>query len=72
LAGIYFGLNDDENCNVYRVKLDTINLPGLLSAHEKNPGDKDILKELLRIYSTTLKDSAQYDKFKAILDSLGE
>lgn len=71
LAGIYFGLNDDENCLIYRTRLDTMNLPGLLKDHENDPTNKETLKELVRIYSTTLKDSAQYDKFKAILDSLG-
>lgn len=71
LAGIYYGLNDDTNYLIYQTKLDQINLPKYLDAHQKNPNDKEILRQLVRIYSSTLKDDAQYQKFKTILDQLG-
>lgn len=71
LAGIYYSLNDNENWTIYQTKLDIINLPQYLAAYEKDPTNKDVLKQLVRIYSTTLKDDAQHLKFKTILDQLG-
>lgn len=71
LAGIYFSLYDQDNWMIYQTKLDIINLPKYLESVEKNPNDKDALKQLVRIYSSTLKDEAEYLKFKAILDQLG-
>lgn len=71
LAGIYFGLHDDTNWTIYQTKLDKINLPLFLAAIDKNPSDRDTLKQLVRIYSTTLKDDAQYAKYRAMLDKLG-
>jgi len=71
MAGIYFGLHDDPNWIIYQTMLDKINLPLLLEAHAKDPKDKETLKQIVRIYSSTLKDSAEYQKFKALLDQLG-
>lgn len=71
LAGIYYSLNDDENWMIFQTKLDKINLPKFLEAFEKNPNDREVVKQLVRIYSSTLKDDTQYLKFKAILDQLG-
>ncbi len=71
LAGIYYSLNDNENWTIYQTKLDIINLPKYLEEYEKDPTNKDVLKQLVRIYSSTLKDEAQHLKFKTILDQLG-
>jgi len=71
LAGIYFSLNDNENWVIYQTKLDILNLPKYLEAYEKDPTNKDVLKQLVRIYSSTLIDDAQHLKFKTILDQLG-
>ena len=71
LAGIYYSLNDNDNWIIFQTKLDIINLPKYLAAYEKDPTDKETVKQLVRIYSTTLKDEAQYLKFKTILDQLG-
>ena len=71
LAGIYFSLYDHENWMVYQTKLDKINLPVYLETYSKDPNNRDVVKQLVRIYSSTLKDEEQYLKFKAILDQLG-
>jgi len=71
LSGIYYSLNDMENYLIYQTQLDKINLPKYLEIYQKNPADKENLNQLVRIYSSTLKDDAQYLKFKTILDQLG-
>jgi tetratricopeptide (TPR) repeat protein len=71
LSGIYYSLNDMDNYLVYQTQLDKINLPKFLEMHQKNPNDKETVRQLVRIYSSTLKDDAQYLKFKTILDQLG-
>ncbi|MBL7898395.1 MAG: hypothetical protein JNJ99_07655 [Crocinitomicaceae bacterium] len=71
LSGIYFGLNDQENYIIFQTKLDKINLPKYLEIYNQNPTDRKNIEELVRIYSSTLKDETQYQKFKAILDQLG-
>jgi len=71
MAGIYFGLNDDENWMIYQTMLDKINLPILLENHSKDPTNKETLKQLVRIYSSTVKDEAQYLLYKSKLDQLG-
>lgn len=71
LSGIYYGLNDMENHQKYQTMLDTIMLPKYLEAYQNNPTDKEIVRQLVRIYSSTLKDNEQYLKFKTILDQLG-
>ncbi|MBI3136729.1 MAG: hypothetical protein HYZ14_18795 [Bacteroidetes bacterium] len=71
LSGIYYSLNDIENHLVYQTQLDKINLPKFLEIYQNNPNDRENLRQLVRIYSSTLKDDAQYLKFKTILDQLG-
>lgn len=71
LAGIHFSLNDTENHLIFKTKLDTINLPKYLAIYQSNPTDRENLRELVRIYSTTLKNETEYLKFKTILDQLG-
>lgn len=71
LSGIYYSLNDMENHLIYQTQLDKINLPKYLELYQKNPNDKETVKQLVRIYSSTLKDDTQYLKFKTILDQLG-
>lgn len=71
LSGIYFGLNDQDNYIIFQTKLDKINLPKYLEIYNQNPTDRKNIEELVRIYSSTLKDETQYQKFKAILDQLG-
>ncbi len=72
LAGSYYGLNDDENYNKYQKILDELKLPDLLTEYNKNPQNKSVLKELVRIYSTTVKNDEEYNKYKAELDKMEE
>jgi len=71
MAGIYFGLNDDANWNSYQTQLDKINLPILLENHTKDSTNKETLKQLVRIYSSTFKDETKYLLYKSKLDQLG-
>ena len=71
MAGIYFGLNDDANWTLYQTKLDTINLPILIENHTADPSNREILKQLVRIYSSTFKDETKYLLYKSKLDQLG-
>lgn len=71
MAGIYFGLNDDTNWMIYQTLLDKINLPLFLENHAKDPTNKETLKQLVRIYSSTFKDESQYLLYKSKLDQLG-
>jgi len=71
MAGIYFGLNDDANWTLYQTQLDKINLPILLENHTKDPTNKETLKQLVRIYSSTFKDETKYLLYKSKLDQLG-
>lgn len=72
LAGSYYGLNDDDNYMKYQTILDEIKLPGLLEAYQKNPNDVEVLSELVRIYSSTIKNEEEYKKYKEELDKLEE
>lgn len=71
MAGIYFGLNDDANWTLYQTQLDKINLPILIENHTADPTNKEILKQLVRIYSSTFKDESKYLLYKSKLDQLG-
>jgi tetratricopeptide (TPR) repeat protein len=70
LTGCYYGLNDDANYNKYREILDKMIIDDLLREFEKNPKDIELVKELCRIYSTTIKNEQQYDKFNAVYKQL--
>lgn len=72
LTGCYYGLNDDDNYNKFQKMLDVEQLDDLLKQFDKNPNDFDVVKELVRIYTKTLPNEAQYDKFKPIYDKLKE
>ena len=71
MAGIYFGLNDDTNWMIYQTMLDKINLPLFIENHANDPTNKETLKQLVRIYSSTFKDESQYLLYKSKLDQLG-
>lgn len=70
LTGTYYGLNDDENYNHYRAILDKMIIDELLADFDKNPNDIELVEELCRIYSTTIIDEQQYDKFNTIYKQL--
>ena len=72
LTGCYYGLNDDENYKKFQKLLDEQTVNDWLDKYNKNPKDIKVVRELVRIYSTTLKDEAQYDKFKTIYDQLND
>ncbi|MCG8576222.1 MAG: hypothetical protein MI810_15130 [Flavobacteriales bacterium] len=72
ITGCYYGLHDDENYNKYRKILDEMIIDDLLKSYDANPNDLDVVKELCRIYSTTIKNQQEYDKFKAVYDKLRE
>ena len=70
LTGTYYGLNDDANYNHYRAILDKMIIDDLLKDFDKNPNDIELVKELCRIYSTTIVNEQQYDKFNAVYKQL--
>lgn len=72
ITGCYYGLQDDDNYNKYQKTLDEKNLPKLLDKHSANPKDQEVVRELVRIYSTTFKDDEKYKKFADILNNLEE
>lgn len=72
ITGCYYGLQDDENYTKFQKILDEKNLPTLLEKHTANPKDRVVVRELVRIYSTTFKDDEKYKKYAEILDNLEE
>lgn len=72
IAGCYYGLQDNDSYLKYQTILDEKNLPKLLEKIQKNSKDRDTLEELTRIYSTTLKDKDQYNKYEKMLEALDE
>jgi tetratricopeptide (TPR) repeat protein len=72
VTGCYYGLQDNDNYMKYQTILDKSNLPSLLEKHQKDPEDSDVLMELIRIYSTTIIDSAAEQKYTLILNKLEE
>ena len=72
IAGCYYGLQDNDNYLKFQTILDKKNLPILLEKIQQSPKDEVVLQELCRIYSATLKDKEQYNKYLKILEELGE
>ncbi len=72
ITGCYYGLQDDENYTKFQKILDEKNLPTLLEKHSANPKNRAVVRELVRIYSTTFKDDEKYKKYAEILDNLEE
>lgn len=74
LTGCCYGLygSDNEEYQKYQKMLDEKNLPILLNKHKASPQDRQIIQELVRIYSTTFKDDTEYKKFAEILNNLEE
>jgi hypothetical protein len=72
VTGCYYGLQDDENYDLYQKLLDEKNLPKLLEKHKANPENVEVVSELVRIYSTTFKDEDKYKKYAEILNKLEE
>ena len=72
ITGCYFGLygSNNENYIKYQTILDEKTLPSLLEAHKKDPNDRETLKQLVRIYSTTFKDEEKYLEFSKKLNNL--
>ena len=72
ITGCYYGLQDDVNYEMYQKTLDEKNLPNLLEKHQNNPKNREVVRELVRIYSTTIKDDEMYKKYASILNNLEE
>ncbi|MEX1002289.1 MAG: hypothetical protein WDZ35_09270 [Crocinitomicaceae bacterium] len=72
ITGCYFGLygSNDEQYMKYQKILDEKRLPELLEKHEKDPKDRETIKQLLRIYSTTFEDQEKYLEFSKKLNTL--
>jgi hypothetical protein len=74
ITGCYYGLwgAESEDYIKYQTLLDEKNLPTLIEKHGKEPENKKVLRELVRIYSTTFKDEDKYKKYSEILNKLEE
>ena len=67
LMGCYYGLNKDKLYLKYQSMLDKINLPKYLELYEKEPDNVENLKNIVRIYRTTIPDEEQAKKYEDIL-----
>lgn len=74
ITGCYYGLwgSENEDYLKYQKMLDEKNLPKLIEKFNGNPENKKVLRELVRIYSTTMKDEEQYKKYSDQLNKLEE
>jgi tetratricopeptide (TPR) repeat protein len=74
ITGCYYGLwgSENEDYIKYQTMLDEKNLPALLEKYNSDPENKKVVRELVRIYSTTLKDEEQYKTYSEILNKLEE
>jgi tetratricopeptide (TPR) repeat protein len=70
LMGCYYGLNNNELYLEYQKMVDLQNLGGYLERHNTHPKDIENVRQLLRVYTQTLIDLEQAEKFKKILYDL--
>jgi tetratricopeptide (TPR) repeat protein len=70
LMGCYYGLNNDEKYLKYQTDLDKINLPKYLKRYETHPTDEDNIKEIVRIYTYTMPNENEAEKYRNILYDL--
>ncbi|MFT5822058.1 MAG: hypothetical protein ACI8ZM_003314 [Crocinitomix sp.] len=66
LAGCYYGLNNNEKYLKYQKLVDEHNLSGYLERNNTHPGDLENVRQLVRVYTETLIDLEQAEKFKKI------
>lgn len=67
LTGCYYGLNNNDAYLKYQTILDKRELKSILEQHESNPEDRDLLKQLVRIYSSTILDIEKENHFRELL-----
>lgn len=67
LMGCYYGLNNNELYLKYQTILDKREIDSYLEKLEANPADIETLKQLVRIYSTTLIDKEKEQHFRELL-----
>lgn len=74
ITGCYYGLwgSENEDYLKYQTMLDEKNLPDLIEKHGSEPENKKVLRELVRIYSTTIKDEEKYKQYSEKLNKLEE
>ncbi|MGB1102934.1 MAG: hypothetical protein ACPG21_04840 [Crocinitomicaceae bacterium] len=70
LMGCYYGLNNDEMYLQYQTELDKINLPKYLERYKTHPEDEENLKEIVRVYTYTMPNENEAEKFRNILYDL--
>lgn len=66
LMGCYYGLNNNEMYLKYQKLVDQQNLSGYLERHTTHPDDIENIRQLVRVYTQTLIDLEQAEKFKKI------
>ncbi len=70
LTGCFWGLNNDEMYAKYQKMADQLNINDYIEQHKKDPGNVEILKQLIRVYSTTLIDETKKDYYQGLLNDL--
>lgn len=70
LMGCYYGLNNNELYLKYQTDLDKQNLPGYLERYKTNPDDIKNIKEIIRVYTYTLINEEEANRFRNILYDL--
>ncbi len=70
LTGCYYGLNDNAHYEQYQKLLDEHQIDDHLRKQLEKPNDIELLRNILRIYSSTIPNEEQYLKYKAIYDKL--
>ncbi len=70
LMGCYYGLNNETEYLIYQTVVDLYYISSYLDTYKKDPTDQENLKILIRIYTVTLPDSAEAEKYKNELHRL--
>lgn len=70
LMGCYYGLNNNELYLKYQKLVDQHNIGTYLERHNTHPNDIENVRQLVRVYTQTLIDLEQAEKFKKILYTL--
>jgi|GEM_PF-2623428 len=70
LMGCYYGLNNEEEYLIYQTYVDLYYLSSYLDTYKTDPTDQDNLKILIRIYTVTLPNAEEAEKYKNELHSL--
>lgn len=70
LMGCYYGLNKDTLYLKYQTLVDRYYLRSYLERFETHPKDTENIQQLIRIYSKTIVDKEQEDRFRKALADL--